>query len=91
MLESVKPRDPLNPDPLCQRIAWLYGRYQATRGTMPERILLAHRIARSLIAELRDKMPNDPGGEIPPEQLTVLFGVPVELVHDLPQGVVLRP
>lgn len=91
MLELVKKRDPLNPDPLCQRIVWLYSRYEAANGKLPERILLSHRIARGLIAELRDKMPNDPGGEIPPEQLTVLFGVPVELAHDLPQGISLRP
>lgn len=67
-------------------------RYRARQadGASPARWLMAPRIARAAIACLRCMLEGDDGREIPPDELTQLWGVPVEIVTDLPQGAVFR-
>lgn len=65
-------------------------RFKAQHGREPERWLMAARVARSAIAALRTMLVDDDGRAIPPEELTRLWGVVVEIVPDLPQGAVLR-
>ena len=77
---------------LCARL-YVRIRAYASRhnGEAPTVVLLSTRVARQVIAELRPLLEGeDDGRVINPQELTALFGVPVKVVTDLPQGAVLR-
>jgi hypothetical protein len=75
--------------PTAQRCRRLLTLYRAT-GRKPTRWLLSARVARLLVEELRPMLQGEARESATVEDLTQFFGLPVELVTDLPQGAVLR-
>lgn len=94
--DTIAEHLPEMPRPIAQRLFARAKAWHERHGRMPSHWLMSRRIARQVIAELRPLLVAEEDGaplddrEIPPEQLTTLFGVAVELVEDLPQGAVLR-
>lgn len=91
----LAPGTPLRPgwqtSPTCVRLRVQLERYeQFHRGKSPGKWLLSTRIARQIVEELRPLLTGPEQDTACIEDLTGLFGVPVELVTDLPQGAVLR-
>jgi hypothetical protein len=64
--------------------------HRAARGEVLTRWLMSRRIAGQIVEELRPHLSEPEQRTTRIENLTGLFGLPVELVADLPQGAVLR-
>jgi len=76
--------------PTCVRLRVQLERYERFHKAPPGKWLLSTRIARQVVEELRPLLTGPEQQTARIEDLTGLFGLPVELVTDLPQGAVLR-
>lgn len=76
--------------PTCVRLRIQVERYEAFHKKPPTRCLLSTRVARAIVEELRPLLTGPEQQTARIEDLTGLFGVPVELVTDLPQGAIWR-
>lgn len=90
----VDPAPPPQPgwmmSPTCVRLRMLVDRYETRHGRAPAKWLMSPRIARQVVEELRPLLRGDEQVSASVDDLTGMFGVPIELVADLPQGAVLR-
>lgn len=87
---AAPPQPGWQTSPTCVRLRVQLGRYEGFHKKSPGRWLLSRRIARQIVEELRPLLTGPEQQTACVEDLTGLFGVPVELVSDLPQGAVLR-
>jgi hypothetical protein len=76
--------------PTCVRLRIQLERYEAFHKKPAGTWLLSTRIAKQIVEELRPLLTGPEQQTAGIDDLTGLFGVPVTLVTDLPQGAVLR-
>lgn len=88
--EAPPPQPGWQTSPTCVRLRVQLERYEGFHKKSPGKWLLSTQIARQIVEELRPLLTGPEQQSACIEDLTGLFGVPVELVTDLPQGAVLR-